>query len=104
MAKTVEELQAELARYEENGPAKLCYALNRKANEMADLLNKHTLTTLDVADGKDKTWERLKSVWADAKEIAEAIKSLGDLAGITGDEAKDVARKPWGEKIATDRK
>lgn len=104
MAKTAEELQALLDLYEENGPAKLYYSLNRKANEMANLLNKTDLTTLDMADAKDKTWERLKSIWTDAKDVVDAIRGLGELAGVTGDEKKDVERKPWGDKLAGDRK
>lgn len=104
MAKTAEELQALLDLYEQNGPAKLYYALNRKANEMADLLNNTNLKSLDMADAKDKTWERLKSLWTDAKDVVEAIRGLGQLAGVTGDEQADIAKKPWGDKLAVERK
>ena len=38
MAESIEELKARLSFYEQNGPAKLYYSLNRKAIEMADLL------------------------------------------------------------------
>ena len=41
---TIEELKHKIAIYEQNGSAKLFYALNRKANEMADLLNKTNLS------------------------------------------------------------
>lgn len=78
-----------LALFELNGVAKLYFALNRKSNEMADLLNKHTLTNLVLDDPKDKTFERLKIIWNDSSSLAEAIKSLEQTAGITGDEAKD---------------
>ena len=78
-----------LAFFELNGIAKLYYALNRKSNEMADLLNKHTLTTVALDDPKDKTFDRLKIIWNDSSSLAEAIKSLEQTAGITGDEEKD---------------
>ena len=104
MADTVEELKAKLAKYEENGSAKLAYALNRKMNEMADLLNKSTLGSLDLTDAKDKTFERLKVVWNDCASIAVAFKTLADSAGITGDEDKDVLRKPFVDTIADARK
>lgn len=79
-----------LSFFEKNGIAKLYYSLNRKANEMADLLNKHTLSTLTLDDPKDKTFERLKIIWNDSSSLTEAIKSLEQSAGITGDEEKDL--------------
>lgn len=89
MARTSEELETLLKKYEQDGAAKLFYALNRKMNEMADMLNKQSLTTLDLADAKDKSFERLKVVWNDAASIATAVKALGETAGITNDEEKD---------------
>lgn len=79
-----------LAFFELNGIAKLYFALNRKSNEMADLLNKYTLTEVALDDPKDKTFERLKIIWNDSSSLAEAIKSLEQTAGITGDEEKDL--------------
>ena len=79
-----------LAFFERNGIAKLYYSLNRKANEMAELLNKHTLSNLALDDPKDKTFERLKIIWNDSSSLTEAIKSLEQSAGITGNEAKDL--------------
>lgn len=89
MSDTVDELKLRLKLYEQDGAAKLFYALNRKMNEMADMLNKQSLTTLDLADAKDKSFERLKVVWNDAASIATAVKALGETAGITNDEEKD---------------
>jgi hypothetical protein len=77
-------------KYEENGVAKLYYSLNRKAWEMADLMNGKNLKDLDIADPKDKTFDRLKIIWQDAASIATSVKTLGETAGITGDEAKDL--------------
>ena len=91
------DLEAKLKLYEQNGSAKLFYALNRKANEMADLLNKTNLATLAIDDPKDKTFERLKIIWNDSASISTAIKELGD-------EAKDVMKKPFVDTIAESRK
>lgn len=93
MAKTVEELQAIIDLYEKNGGAILYYSLQRKMNEMAELLNKNSLVTLDVSDPKDKTFDRLKTIWNDAAGIAIAVKTLGEVAGVTGDEHKDTNKK-----------
>lgn len=100
MAQTNEELQKIINLYEQNGGAKLFYALNRKMNEMADMLNKSTLSTLDLTDPKDKTFERLKVVWNDAASISVAVKSLGETAGITNDEDVDINKSPF-KKITT---
>lgn len=89
MPETVDELKKKLALYEQNGPAKLFYALNRKSGELADLLNKQSLANLDLTDAKDKSFERMKIAWNEAATIATAIKSLEDAAGISGDEGKD---------------
>lgn len=103
MAETVEELRAKIKLYEQNGAAKLYYALNRKMNEMADMLNKHNLAILDVDDAKSKTFDRLKVIWNDAASIAQGVKSLGELAGVTNDAEKDIARKPFVDLIAEKR-
>ena len=99
-----EELKVQIKSYEDNGGAKLYYSLNRKMNEMADMLNKQNLANLDLTDPKDKSFERLKTIWGDAASIAEAIKSLGELAGVTNDEEKDIARKPFVDTIPVHRK
>ena len=99
-----EELNVKLSQYEQNGAAKLYYSLNRKANEMADLLNNNNLANLKLDDPKDKTFDRLKVIWNDATGLGVAIKGLGEVAGITGDEQKDVARKPFVDTIADSRK
>jgi len=101
---TIEELKHKIAIYEQNGSAKLFYALNRKANEMADLLNKTNLSLLNLEDKNDKTFERLKIIWNDSSALSTAIKDLGISAGVSGDEQKDIAKKPFVETIAEARK
>ena len=95
----IKELEIANSYYEGDGVAKLFYGLNRKAGEMADLLNGTNLRTIDLADPKDKTFERLKVIWNDAASIATAVKTLGDNAGISGDEEKDIKTSKY--KITT---
>ena len=92
MSQNIEELIKRLELYEQNGPAKLYYSLNRKANEMADILNNTSLRTLDLSDAKDKTFERMKIIWNDATSITTAITGLAMAIGITGDEEKDIKK------------
>jgi hypothetical protein len=103
MSETIEDLKAKIELYEQNGAAKLYYSLNRKMNEMADLMNKTNLRNLALDDPKDKTFDRLKVIWNDASSIATAVRALGELAGVTNDEAKDIARKPFNDLIAEKR-
>lgn len=104
MSDTVEELKNRLEKYEQNGSAKLYYALNRKMNEMADMLNNVKLAGLALDDKNDKTFERLKVLWTDSKTISEAAKIIGDSAGVTGNEERDTNKKPFVETIADSRK
>ena len=85
----IQELEARIKFYEQNGAAKLFYSLNRKMNELAEMLNKQSLSNLDLTDPKDKSFERLKVAWNEAASIAAAVEALGKTAGITHDEEKD---------------
>ncbi len=96
----IKELQSRLDLYEKDGAARLFYALNRKLNEMATMLNNQSLTSLDLTDAKDKSFERLKTVWNDAAGIATAVRTLGEIAGVTKDETKDT-NKPIFRIITT---
>jgi len=100
----IDELKKKLELYEQNGAAKLFYALNRKANEMANLLNKTNLCDLEIDDPKNKSFDRLKTVWNDAASLSNAIKELGVAAGVTGKEDEDIRRRPFVELIADSRK
>ena len=57
--KKVAALEQRLQYYEQNGGAKLYYSLQRKMNEMADMLNKTELNKVDLSDAKDKTFDRM---------------------------------------------
>lgn len=104
MEESIDSLKKKLLVYEQNGAAKLYYSLNRKMNEMADLMNSKNLSTISVDDPKDKTFDRLKVIWQDAASIATSVDALGKLAKITSNEEEDINNKPFVETIAADRK
>ncbi len=89
MARTLQEAENIISYYEGDGIAKLFYSLNRKAAEMADVMNATNLKNIALDDPKDKTFERLKVIWNDAASIAAAVEALGKTAGVTGDKDKD---------------
>jgi hypothetical protein len=102
----VAKLEEKLAKYEDNGMAKLYYSLNRKANEMADLMNAISLKDLDIDDPKSKSFDRLKVIWQGASEIAISLTQLGQMAGVLKAEKKtdgNEPSKPFVDTIATDR-
>jgi len=101
--KEIERIKDKLKSYEENGAAKLFYSLQRKANEMADLLNSNSLARVNIDDSKDKTFDRIFKILEKSQTVSESIKALRDSAGITGNEAQDVARKPFLDRIAEKR-
>ena len=103
LKKRILELEKSNSYYEQDGVVKLFYGLNRKAGEMADILNRTNLKDLDLSDAKDKTFDRIKVIWNDASSIAIAVKELGSAVGITGDEEKDINKKPFVDTIATNR-
>lgn len=92
-------LQKQLNAYEMDGVEKLFYSLNRKSYEMADLLNKTNLSTIDLSNKDDKTFERLKVIWNDASSIATAVKALEDTAGFGSQNAD--SGKPKFRKATT---
>lgn len=75
-------LESKLAYYENDGTGKLYYSLQRKANEMAELLNRTNLLNVELIDPKDKTFERLQKLWVDAADISNSIKALETIAAI----------------------
>jgi hypothetical protein len=108
LEKQVAYLQGKNAYYEQDGIGKLYHALNRKANEMAELLNKTSLTAIDIDDPKIKTFERLQKIWVDAGTISASIKALEVLAGINQEVTADkkeivqVNKKPFSPENMAD--
>lgn len=86
----IKELETKVALYESPGGAALFYALNRKMNEIASLLNAVNLKTIDMATKADASFERVFKLLEKSESISTAAKALGDFSGVTGDEAKDV--------------
>ena len=108
LEKQIAFLQSKNNYYEQDGVGKLYYSLQRKANEMADLLNDNKLTSTMIEDPKDKTFDRLQKIWTDAEGVSTAIKSLGVIAGIGVDlkeEKKEVVqanKKPFSPENMAD--
>ena len=103
MTDNVEILQGKIKMYEQNGPAKLYYSLNRKMNEMAELLNKTDLSNVDLESKDSKEFERLFKLLEKSQVISNAAQAVKEFAGITGDEQKDVSRKPFLDTLAVKR-
>ena len=100
----IAKLEEKLSKYEDNGMAKLYYSLNRKANEMADLMNGVQLKDLDIDDPKSKSFDRLKVIWQGASEIAISLTQLGQMAGVLKTDKKtETEAKPFVDSIAIDR-
>lgn len=104
MAETIEDLKNKLKSYEENGAAKLYYALNRKMNEMGDLLNKTNLSFIDLDDKDSKSFDRLFKLLEKSQVISNAADSIKSFAGISGDESADIAKRPFIQRISEERK
>ena len=108
LEKQIAYLQSKNAYYEQDGIGKLYHALNRKANEMAELLNKTSLTAIDIDDPKIKTFERLQKIWVDAGTISSSIKALEVLAGINQENKEEkkemvqVNKKPFSPENMAD--
>jgi hypothetical protein len=107
LEKQIAYLESRNAYYEQDGVGKLYHALQRKANEMAELLNKTSLTAIDIDDPKIKTFERLQKIWVDAGTISASIKELEVLAGINSGVVVDVKkeqqqRKPFSPENMAD--
>lgn len=100
---SIEALQAKLSMYEQNGAAKMYYALNRKLNEVADLLNGSSLKNVNLNDTADKSFDRIFKLLEKSEVIANASKALGEIAGVTGNEAVDINKKPFVDTIAVSR-
>jgi len=99
----IQDLEERLSAYEQNGPAKLYYSLNRKMNEMGALLNKTDLGKIKLDDKDSKEFERLFKLLEKSQVISNAAEAVKQFAGISGDEKKDVERKPFTERLAENR-
>lgn len=88
-ADRIKELEERILLYERPGGAALFYALNRKMNEIAALLNSVSLKNIDIAAKSDASFERVFKLLEKSEGISAAAKALGEFAGVTGNESKD---------------
>jgi 3-deoxy-D-manno-octulosonate 8-phosphate phosphatase KdsC-like HAD superfamily phosphatase len=87
----------------ENGAAKLYYSLQRKMSEMSKIFNSQDLSAIDMASKSDATFERVFKLLEKCEIVSKSAESLGAIAGVTGNEKKDVERRPFIETVATKR-
>ena len=99
----IKDLEAKIRMYEQNGAAKLYYSLNRKMNEMGDLLNKTNLSSIDLEDKNSKEFDRLFKLLEKSQVISNAANSVKEFAGISGNEEADINKKPFVDTIAQSR-
>lgn len=91
MPETIQSLTDKLALYEQNGPAKLYYALVRKMNEMAGMLNKVDLANISIDDGANKSYDRVMRIIEKSETISNSLKAIKSYAKISGNEEEDIA-------------
>lgn len=98
----IKALESKLESLGVRGEAKLYYSLNKNMADLSDILDNTDMSEINLSDPKDKTMERLKTIWAAITPLAETLKFLKSTAGITGDEDKDTKRS-FTDRLATDR-
>lgn len=97
-------LEQKLAKYENHGGVRLYYSLNRKLNEISEVLNSNTIKDILTEDGKDKTFERMRALWTDAEKIVTATQSIATMLKMTNNEDEDAKKKiPFIETVAETR-
>ncbi len=98
----IKALESKLQSLGVKGEAKLYYSLNKNMADLSDILDNTEMSEINLSDPKDKTMERLKTIWAAITPLAETLKFLKSTAGITGDEEKDIKRS-FTDRLATER-
>jgi hypothetical protein len=93
-------LEDKIKIYESDGILGAYYALNRKLNEITNLLNNNDLSKLDLSDKDDGSWERVMKLFNSVGDINDVMKKLKMDNQLSGDEEKDRARrKPLIEEL-----
>lgn len=93
-------LEDKIKLYESDGIVGAYYALNRKLNEITELLNNSDISRLDLSDKDDGSWERVMKLFNSVGDINEVMKKLRMDNQLSGDEEKDKARrKPLIEEL-----
>jgi hypothetical protein len=93
-------LEDKIKIYESDGIVGAYYALNRKLNEITNLLNNNDLSRLDLSDKDDGSWERVMKLFNSVGDINDVMKKLKMDNQLSGDEDKDKSRrKPLIEEL-----
>lgn len=93
-------LEDKIKIYESDGIVGAYYALNRKLNEITNLLNNNDLSRLDLSDKDDGSWERVMKLFNSVGDINDVMKKLKMDNQLSGDEEKDKSRrKPLIEEL-----
>lgn len=104
LKKQVSVLEQKLGKYEKHGGVRIYYSLNRKQNEIANALNSVDIEDLLDGDGKDKKFERIQTLLANAEKIITATQSIATMLNLTNQEERDMAKKiPFIETLAETR-
>ena len=69
-------LEDKIKLYESDGILGAYYALNRKLNEITNLLNNNDLSNLDLADRDNGSWERVMKLFNSVGDINDVMKKL----------------------------
>ena len=98
----IKELEDIIALYERPGAAAMFYALNKKMNEIAALLNAVTLKNVDMASKSDATFDRVFKLLEKSEGISSAAKALGEFSGVTGNEESDTKKPAFRKPITAE--
>jgi len=86
-------LEQKIELYESDGIVGAYYALNRKLNEITNLLNNNDLSNLDLSDKDNGSWERVLKLFNSVGDINDVMRKLRMDNQLSGDEDKDKARR-----------
>jgi hypothetical protein len=88
--KKIKQLESVIEQFQRKGPQRLFWALNRKANEMEDILNATQLKNVfDDFDVAPKKFDRLRVLYTDAAAFAKEVDALRKELDIKSDEELD---------------
>ena len=91
----IEKLEKKLALYEKDSPARAYYVGQRMLNQQLDIIDEFKLKDEIIKNPKeDKLYDRVMSLFGDLTANATKINNLKGELDLSGDEKKDISRKP----------
>lgn len=94
LKKQIDVLEKRLALYENIGTKGLFFALNKKSNEIQQILNSSDLKNVfNDFETAPKKFDRLKDLFMDAPKFIQSIETLRKDLGITGTEDQETKGK-----------